>query len=265
MIIKKIVLAMLAASALVAVAAHADSLMPDFAAVPAGWSTDRYAPSSFSNVGTYQNRSNVLGIGIDSSGNLAERAPAYQSSFYNTQGKGHDVNGGAGSVLSADLYIPESWRNASNGSVRTDMWGVMSNANAVYDYTIFGFSNYGGAARLRVYDGDTANGWIDIATAINFNAWTSLAIDFTGSSYVYSVNGAAVYTDNTIHGSTSFSRALMQAYNFADPSIANASVLPYVANWANAEVPEPGIIALFGLGLLGFAASRRKSAKSRNA
>jgi hypothetical protein len=265
MIIKKIVLAMVAASALVAVAAHADSLMPDFSAVPAGWTTDRYDPSSFSNVGTYQGRSNVLGIGIGSSGNLAERAPAYQYSFYNTQGKGHDVNGGAGSVLAADLYIPESWRNASNGSVRTDMWGVMSNANAVSDYTIFGFSNYGGAARLRVYDGDTANGWVDIATAINFNAWTSLAIDFTGSSYVYSVNGAAVYTDNTIHGSTSFSRALMQAYNFADPSIANASVLPYVANWANAEVPEPGIIALFGLGLLGFAASRRKSAKSRNA
>jgi hypothetical protein len=144
------------------------------------------------------------------------------------------------------------------------MWGVMNNATAVSDYTIFGFSNYGGAARLRVYDGDTANGWVDIATAINFNAWTSLAIDFTGSSYVYSVNGTAVYTDNTINGSTSFSRTLMQAYNFADPSIANASALPYVANWANAEVPEPGIIALFGLGLLGFAASRRKAAKSMN-
>lgn len=265
MIIKKIVLAMVAASALVAVAAHADSLMPDFSAVPAGWTTDRYDPSSFSNVGTYQGRSNVLGIGIDSSGNLAARAPAYRSTFYDTQGKGHDVNGAAGSVLSADLYIPESWRNGSNGSVRTDMWGVMNNTIGVSDYTIFGFTNYGGAARLRVFDGDTVDGWVDIATAINFNAWTSLAIDFTGSSYVYSVNGAAVYTDSTINGSTSFSRTLMQAYNFADPSIVNASALPYVAHWANAEVPEPGIIALFGLGLLGFAASRRKSAKSRNA
>lgn len=32
----------------------------------------------------------------------------------------------------------------------------------------------------------------------------------------------------------------------------------------NGEVPEPGTVALVGLGLLGFAASRRKSAKSKN-
>lgn len=34
---------------------------------------------------------------------------------------------------------------------------------------------------------------------------------------------------------------------------------------AGTSVPEPGIVALLGLGLFGFAASRRKSAKSKNA
>lgn len=35
--------------------------------------------------------------------------------------------------------------------------------------------------------------------------------------------------------------------------------------FAAADVPEPGSIALLGLGMLGFAAARRKSAKSNNA
>ena len=141
----------------------------------------------------------------------------------------------------------------------------MSLKGTVSDYTIIGFTNFGGAARLRVWDGDIAGGWIDLTTEINYDAWTSLAIDFTGSSYVYSVNGTPVYTDNFIHGSNYFSAVLMQAYNFGDPLAAQANLSSYDAHWANAEVPEPGIIALFGLGLLGFAASRRKSGKSANA
>lgn len=129
----------------------AADLMPDFASVPTGWTTDRYDPASFSNVGTYQGRNNVLGIGIDRAGKLANRGGAYQSTFYNTQGRQHAVTGGAGSFLAADLYIPDSWRDAvANGNVRTDMWGVMQNAVPVVPvvtaYPIIGFTNYGGAA-----------------------------------------------------------------------------------------------------------------------
>jgi len=80
-------------------------IMPSFANVPAGWSVDRYAPASFTNVGAFQGRNDVLGIQITSTGDLANRPGGYQYTFYNTQGMGHAVTGGAGSELDADLYI----------------------------------------------------------------------------------------------------------------------------------------------------------------
>lgn len=254
----------LAALAAVSFGAQAAPLMPDYANVPTGWTTDRYEPTSFSNVGAYQGRNDVLGIGITSAGNSVNRPSGQQGTFYNTQGRQHTISGGAGSSISADLFIDQDWSNPQNGSVRSDMWGVMSNAvPTVTAYPIIGFTNYGGAARLRVYDGDTANGWVDLATTIVFDAWTSFEILFTGSSFEFSVNDSLVYTDNTINGSTGFSAVIMQAYNFADPAITGATNFDYTAHWSNTQsVPEPGTFALLGLALAGVAVIRRRQAKA---
>lgn len=236
-------------------------LMPSFTDVPTNWTTDRYDSASFANVGTYQGRSDVLGIGISAADGFNARPGAFQSTFYNTQGRQHAISGGAGDVLSASLYIPAEWRDGSDGNVRTDMWGVMSDGASVSDYTIIGFTNYGGAARLRVWD-DAA--WVDLAVTFMFDSWTDLAIDFTGGAYEYRVNGALVYTDSTINGTTGYMATIMQGYNFCgnDPNVPSATCANYTAHWANTQettVPEPGTMALVGLSLLCLVGAKRQS------
>ncbi len=240
--------------------ALAAAVMPDFAAIPTGWTTDRYEPHSFSNVGTAFGRDNVLGIGINSAEGYLSRPAGYQYTFYNTQGRQHAVTGGAGSILSADLYIPLSWSMQTNGTVRSDMWGVMTDGTSVTDYPIIGFTNFGGAARYRLWDGDTGSGWVDLATPVTYDTWTAFAIEFTGSSYVYSINGNPVYSDSTINGTSGFQAVIMQAYNFyGDPSLGAATPVDYTAHWSNtAPVPVPPAAWLLASSIVGLAGIARR-------
>lgn len=252
-------------------AAHADPIMPDFSGVPSGWNTDRYQPDSFSNTGTQFGRDNVLGIGISAAQGYGSRPSGQNTTFYNTQGMGYAFSSlqGAGSVLSADLYIPQSWASELNGSRRTDMWGVMASGPGptdVTDYSILGFTNLGGAGHFQVWDENLnadAGGWVDLSVPVTYDAWTALSIKYTGSEYVYSIDGAPVFTDSDINGSTGFQSLIMQAYNFngGDPALPSDVVAGesgnYTAYWDNtsAGVPEPASIAMFGAGgifLLGF-------------
>ena len=148
--------------------------MPDFAGVPTGWVTDQYDPHSFSNVGTFQGRSNVLGIEITSAQGLNDRPAAYQSAFYNTQGRQYALTGGAGSTISADLWIPDSWGTAP-GLCEDRHVGTHDGRYEVTGYPIIGFTNFGGAARYRVWDRYGAG--LGRLSVVAFDAWTAFVID----------------------------------------------------------------------------------------
>lgn len=230
------IIAALAAMTFVTGAMAAGNIMPNFATLPAGWMTDRYEPASFANIGTYQGHANVLGIGIDSSTGFSARSAPYKFTFYNTQGRKYTFSpvAGPGSFLSADLFIPASWGNAVNGNVRTDMWGTMVDSSSdVSAYPIIGFTNYGGAPRLRVFDGDT--GWVNLVMPVSYNTWHNFAIELLPNSSInFYVNGSLVYTDMATNNSAAFKEVIMQAYNFEDPAIAGAVLAPYTARWSNA-------------------------------
>jgi hypothetical protein len=225
---------------------RADNLMPSFSTVPTGWSTDRYAPNSFSNVGTYQGRDNVLGIGISNAQGELNRPAGYQGYFYDTQGDQYQLNMTGPNSISADLWIPDTWANPSLGNRRTDMWGVMTDGSAVSGYPIIGFTNYDGFVGFRWWD-DSLGVWNDLTTVpVNYDAWTTLTIVFTGSAYDYLVNWSPVATENSVNGSTGFQATIMQAYNFEDPvNFPTAIGNDYTAYWSDAT-PEPGSIVLLG-------------------
>ena len=229
---------------------------------PGAWFPDRYVPAAFDAAGPMFGRTDVLHIGIDELDASTNRPPAYNGAFYNTQGRKYDLYQSGPGVLAADLYIPASWGDSDNGFRRSDMWATLASGDAVAGYVvtgypIIGFTNQGGDPRYRIWNDA---GWVDLATPVTYDAWTSLTIAFDGSIVTYLINGTPVYTaTGDFAGSTLFKDTIMQAYNFGQDFGANISP-SYDVYWAS-DTPEPAAFGLAGLGLAGLILfARRRSA-----
>jgi hypothetical protein len=215
------------------------------------WQTDRYAPSAFTDVGTIAGRDEVLGLGIADSDSLANRPPAFQYTFYNTQGRGFATAYGAYAVSYGSVYIPSAWQTSAGpaSNRRTDLWTVLSPATGGDTCTasncnlfpIISFSNADGAdplnaganGRFRVFDGNSASvdGWNDLAAAVNYDNWNDVCTVFNGVDVKVYVNGVLGYTmtdltqgDNSFGPPTLYSRVMVEAYNFGGAN--------WTANWS---------------------------------
>lgn len=92
----------------------------------------------------------------------------------------------------------------------------------------------------------------DFGSILNYGASISIAID--GNTFTLLTNNFPNLSFFGYASATPFSSVSIQAANNAYPIIDNITL-------GTTNIPEPATIALLGLGLLGFAASRRKSVK----
>ena len=211
------------------------------------WEVDRYAPFAFVNAGTLLGRSNVLDLGISSADSLANRPPAFSSTFYNTQGRGFQLSQTNYAVIYGSVYLPSAWTHSTGATDyrRSDLWGVISPAtggdvcpgSACNLFPILDFTNAdprypsttnAATGRYRVFD--TSIGFVNLATPVAYNQWNDLCTVWTGGDIRHYVNGALVYTQTDIsQADTSFgplnkfTRMIVQAYNFGSS---------YDANWS---------------------------------
>lgn len=214
------------------------------------WEVDRYAPAGFTNAGTVNGRPSVLALALSASDSQANRPPAFSGTFYNTQGRGFQVDLPAYSVLYGSVYLPSPWATTNAGDAllnrRSEMWGVLSPAtggdtcagSACNLFPIIGFTNasaanpltQGGAGRYRVFDSNI--GFVDLGTPVGYDQWTDVCTVFTGGELRFYINGALVYVQSSLVQSdtsfgppTKFTRTIMQAYNFGSDYTAQWSTL----------------------------------------
>jgi hypothetical protein len=186
---------------------------------PTEWVVTRYPPRGFVNAGTQFGRDTVLRMTLDAGDGQPNRPPPFGSTFYNTQGRVVGMlNTPPGTAVMGSVYLPQAWMTTDPGSPalnRTTTLLLELSPFADFSscpqgecliYPGIGFTNAdvnnpqtnGGVPRLRVADKEGVDGWVNLATPFQTNAWNDFCIAWEGPRIRYFVNGQVVYTDNTV-------------------------------------------------------------------
>jgi hypothetical protein len=216
------------------------------------WVTDRYDPAGFDTVAFLGD--NRLRLTIDQTGTTANRAIAFDSVFYNTQGRSRPGGIIGLWTLSAQIYVASSFNTTTGTLASGELWAQTGTTPATGSYMIFGFTNSSPtdplnpsatdrSFRFRVFTADIDN-WIDLdlPASFSFDTWHTLTATATNSTFEYRLDGVLVLIRPT--GSPrDLQTVFLEGYNFGQASsysvywdnvVAAASVVPVITSTTSA-------------------------------
>lgn len=172
------------------------------------WWQDRLLPDNVTAEDVF-NETDVLHLELGEEGFYPNRPGHLGSRFYDNQGIKTETGLSVGpAFLVADVYLDADWitpkamtlvdSHDTGEFVRFGLWGgTFDEDNSATGYPIIAFTNVEGdegqGGRIEVWD-DVLGGYTPVDAQLNYDGWNNLEIHFTGTSYVFRVNGEDVYT-----------------------------------------------------------------------
>ncbi len=223
---------------------------------PGCWYTDRYDPQAFTSA-VFDGDSRLL-HSISSLDSAANRPSGFAGSFYDTQGRKHDVDIPIGERWAIDLYIDAGWATQVR---RAGLWATtFDGLGDISGFPIISFTSNDPAdpanpapamqqPRFRVYTQDTDQnpgngltpGWIELGLPSGFSLdrWWTLECTLTSSAYEFRViddtDQVVLSLDDVVSfNSIRAGNLIVQAYNFGES---------YDVYWDNATLGPQGPVA----------------------
>lgn len=205
------------------------------------WYKDRYEPAIFESGVDGGGRTGVLKHGVAQADDQSHRANP--DPFYNYQGMKHDMETPDGWFVSTsiDMYVNDSWLPGA----RAGFWATMKNGNLTYPIIEYVKGTASEFTGFRWWQ--SGYGWTD-GISVPTNAWYNLRIERDSQNINFYVNDTPLGMVENL-GAQGLENVILNVHN---QGIAGEYDV-YFDNFTMNAVPEPGTLALFGLGLLGAA------------
>ncbi len=206
------------------------------------WVPDRTEPTAGWGSVSFEDRTDVLELGIDSS-------QADDSAFWRTEGIRTEKD--VGHVIETDLYVDEAWQGTpvragvwaagydaapADGGDRSEGWGIFEFTTAAFNE---GADQFEADDRWRVWV--SGHNWIDLDADVEYGDWVTLTIslDVDAQEYTFAMDGEDLITVDLpvddvswLEPSVTVGEVFYNSFNYGQSDVGpGLTVQDYEAHW----------------------------------